>query len=85
MMGLFNTAMNLVHGKSKTETPFTNFHELTAPDIDLNQVKFADLAGQVRCTLHQRCCMSNQKLHLCLSATGRSCRECGLEMRQDRS
>ena len=63
MMGLFNTAMNLVHGKSKTETPFTNFHELTARDIDLNQVKFADLAGQVRCASHQRYRTSNHNVN----------------------
>ena len=50
MMGLFGAAMNLVHGKSNTNTPYTNFHQLSAKDIDLNEVRFADLAGQVRKT-----------------------------------
>lgn len=53
-MGLFSAAMNLVHGKSETEIPYSNFHQLSARDIDLNEVKFADLAGQVSCMLRFR-------------------------------
>jgi len=50
---MFSTAVNMFHGSSSTETPHDNFHQLTAPDIDLNEFKFASLANEARATF---CC-----------------------------
>ena len=57
MMSMFSTAVNIFHGSSSTETPYTNLHQLTAPDIDLNDFKFSSLANEVNlgqpCTCHR--------------------------------
>ncbi|KAL0029397.1 hypothetical protein WJX77_004644 [Trebouxia sp. C0004] len=37
----------MLHGSSSTETPYSNLHELTARDIDLNNFNFSSLANKV--------------------------------------
>ena len=46
-MRMVSAGMSLFHGSSETKTPYKNFHELTAPDIDLNEFKFSSLTEQV--------------------------------------
>jgi len=48
MMRMFSTAVNMFHGSSSTQTPYSNLHELTARDIDLNNFNFSSLANKVR-------------------------------------
>ena len=47
MMRVLSAGMSLFHGSSDTETPYNNFHQLTAPDIDLHEFKFSSLKEQV--------------------------------------
>ena len=56
MMKMFSTAVNMFHGSSSTETPYNNLHQLTAPDIDLNDFKFSSLANEVNARLQWRTC-----------------------------
>lgn len=56
MMKMFSTAVNMFHGSSSTETPYTNLHQLTAPDIDLNDFKFSSLSNEVNARLQWRIC-----------------------------
>ena len=46
MMKMFSSAVGMFHGKSKTDSPYNNLHQLTAPDIDLKQFNFSSLAGE---------------------------------------
>ena len=47
MMRMVSAGMNMFHGSSEKETPYNNLHQLTAPDIDRKDFKFASLAQQV--------------------------------------
>ncbi|DBA70025.1 TPA: hypothetical protein ACH3X2_012323 [Trebouxia sp. C0005] len=48
MMRMFSSAVNMFHGSSSTETPYSNLHELTARDIDLNNFNFSSLANKLQ-------------------------------------
>lgn len=55
-MKMVSAGMGLFHGSSDTKTPYNNLHELTAPDIDLNEFKFSSLNQQVL-VLHMSVCL----------------------------
>lgn len=55
-MSMLSAGMSLFHGSSDTKTPYSNFHELTAPDIDLKEFKFSSLNQQVL-SLHMSVCI----------------------------
>ncbi len=48
MMRMLSSAVNMFHGSSSTETPYSNLHELTARDIDLKNFNFSSLVNKVR-------------------------------------
>ena len=69
MMRMFSSAVNMFHGSSSTETSYSNLHELTARDIDLNNFNFSSLANKVGpapkgCTIRLWHVSASQLLHL---------------------
>ncbi|KAL3160400.1 hypothetical protein ABBQ32_010724 [Trebouxia sp. C0010 RCD-2024] len=46
MMRMVSAGMSLFHGNSDTNTPYNDLHQLTAPDIDLNDFDFSSLKEQ---------------------------------------
>lgn len=91
-MRLFSSAVGAFHGKSNTETPFRNLHQLTAPDIDLHQFNFSSLAGQVIFKLqymaalsHHLCCRLSAAVIRPVAASGRPSGERRFKVRQNRS
>ena len=62
MMRMVSAGMSLFHGSSDTNTPYNNFHQLTAPDIDLNEFEFFSLKDQVLIQ-HQVCVLTVFKCH----------------------
>ena len=62
MMRMVSAGMSLFHGSSDTNTPYNNFHQLTAPDIDLNEFEFSSLKDQVLIQ-HQVCVLTVFKCH----------------------
>ena len=66
-MRMVSAGMSLFHGSSDTKTPYNNFHELTAPDIDLNEFKFSSLKEQVMIYTKHMCSLCSSVL-VCDSA-----------------